>query len=209
MGRPREHDENTATVLLDACEEMLGEGSPDAIGVRAVARRAGVSTRAVYSLFGGKEGLLRALAARGYSFLADLVEQVAPSEDPAADLVTAGIEGFRVFALEHPGLFRVTFERVPAEVTADSEVGRASLASYMALTSWIERAQAAGVLEDRPVHEIAYAFHSCCLGLATGELSREPPPVGSSFWQPIHGIDGLHLWRTALEAVVAGFTIGD
>jgi hypothetical protein len=34
---------------------------------------------------------------------------------------------------------------------------------------------------------------------------REPPPVGSSFWQPIQGLDAAHLWRTGLETLVAGF----
>jgi hypothetical protein len=39
---------------------------------------------------------------------------------------------------------------------------------------------------------------------AGGGLSREPPPVGSGFWLPVHGIDGERLWRGALTALVAG-----
>ena len=205
MGRPRKHDAETAAALLDAGQRLLSEGGPDSVGVRAVARHAGESSRAVYSLFGGKEGLLQALAARGYDLLTDQVEGVARTEAPAADLIRVGTEGFRTFALEHPGLFRLTFERVSAEVTADSEVQRAAGASYAALTRRIERAQDAGELQQLPVSEIAFAFHSCCLGLASGELSREAPPIGSNFWRPVRGIDGLHLWRTALEALVAGF----
>lgn len=207
MGRPREHGDNTAEALLDAGEELLSASGADAVAVRAVARAAGVSTRAVYSLFDDKQGLLQALAARGYRMLAELVRGVTPTEDPAADLVTAGIEGFRAFALGHPGLFRLTFERLQAEVAEDSETGHASLDSYTALTEWIERARDAGVLVDRPTNEIAFAFHACCLGLATSELSREPPPIGSGFWRPVQGVDGLHLWRTGLEALVTGFSV--
>ena len=206
MGRPPEHDEETARRLLDAGEALLRTGGPDAVGVRAVARRAGVSTQAVYSLFGGKEGLVQALAVRGYDVLTDLVQQAATTHDPAADLVTIGIEGFRAFALAHPGLFRLAFERVPATVTTDSHAARAAMNSYEALTARIERAQAAGALQARPVDEIGFAFHSCCVGLATSELSREPAPVGSGFWRPVRGIDGRHLWRVTLSALIKGLT---
>ena len=205
MGRPPEHDEETAHRLLDAAEGLLRTGGPDAVAVRAAAREADVSTQAVYSLFGGKDGLLQTLAVRGYDLLTDLVEQVAVTDDPAADLVTIGIEGFRAFALSHPGLFRLAFERVPATVTTDSHAARAAMSSYGSLVARIERAQAAGVLEDRPVDEIGFAFHSCCVGLATSELSREPPPVGSGFWRPVRDIDGHHLWSVALSALIDGF----
>lgn len=204
MGRPREHDETTRKALLDASELLLAAEGPDAVGVRSVAREAGVSTRAVYSLFGSKAGLLQELAARGYRLLADRVEGLPATDDPAADLITAGVEGFRHFALTRPGLFRLTFERIPAEVSS-SVANEASRASYEALVARIRRAQEAGVIDDRPEEEIAFAFHACCLGLATSELSREPPPVGSNFWQRVSGIEGEQLWRGALGALIAGF----
>lgn len=203
MGRPREHDEATARALLEAGGRLLAVGGPDEVGVRSVAREAGVTTRAVYSLFGSKAGLLEALAARGYRLLADRVAAVPATDDPAADLVDAGVHGFRPFALESPGLFRLTFERIPAEL-ASSVVNEASRASYDALAFWIRRAQEAGVVDGRPEEEIAFAFHACCQGLATSELSREPPPVGTGFWQRVHGIDGQHLWRVSLTALVTG-----
>lgn len=205
MGRPREHDEATGEALLDAAEDLLAVGDPGAVTVRAVAREVGVPTRAVYTLFDSKEGLLEALAARGYQVLAARVAAVDPTDDPAADLVTAGIEGFRAFALDRPGLFRLTFERVATEVLADSRALRAADGSYAALVRWVRRAQEAGAIDDRPEQEVAFAFHACCLGLATSELSREPPPVGSSFWRPVADIDGLVLWRRALAALVDGF----
>lgn len=208
MGRPREHDETTATALLEAAESLLATGGIDAVSVRATASAADVSTRAVYASFGGKNGLLLALASRGYLLLAERVRGVQPTDDPAADLVTAGIEGFRGFALEHPGLFRLTFERVPAAVATNEETGRASLESYDALCAWVTRAHDAGVLDGRPVNEIAFVFHSCCLGLATSELSRQPPPVGSGFWQPVEGVPGLDLWNTGLRALVTGLSTG-
>ncbi|MDX1658693.1 MAG: TetR/AcrR family transcriptional regulator [Nitriliruptorales bacterium] len=206
MGRPREHDETTAEALLDAGEELLATGGQDAVSVRAVTRAVEVPTRAVYSLFGSKAGLLQALAARGYRLLADRVDGVAATDDALADLVAAGMEGFRPFALAHPGLFRLTFQRVPAEVVSDATVSEAAFASYRSLVRWIERAQESGAIDGRPAEELAFAFHSCCLGLATSELSREPPPVGGNFWEPVRDVDGADLWRGALEALVTGFS---
>lgn len=205
MGRPRQHDESTATALLDAAERLLATGGPDAVGVRSVARDAGASTRAVYSLFESKAGLLQALAARGYQSLAERVTALPETDDPTADLVTAGVEGFRTFALTRPGLFRVAFERIPTEVTS-SVANEASAASYAALARLIRRAQDAGAMHGVPEEEAAFAFHACCQGLGTSELSREPPPVGSGFWQRVHGIDGEQLWRRTLKALVAGLS---
>src|SRR5688572_3475652 len=116
MGRPREHDADTATALLDAAEELLAVGGPGAVTVRAVAEARGTTTRAVYSLFGGKSGLLEQLAGRGYDVLTGLVTALPASDDPAADLVAAGVDGFRVFAAERPHLFRLTFERVTGDI---------------------------------------------------------------------------------------------
>lgn len=209
MGRPPEHDEATRADLLDAAESLLAEVGPDAVGVRDIAAAAGVTTRAVYSLFGSKEALLHALATRAYRQLAVMVSAVRPTDHPGADLVTAGIEGFREFALSRPGLYRLAFERVPATVLDDPGAGDASLASYEALTRWIARAQRAGVIDDRPEAEVAFAFHACCAGLASTELSREPPPVGSGFMRPAAGIDGKVLWHGALTALVAGMAPRD
>ena len=72
-GQTREHDESTGDALLDAAEALLAAGGPDAGTVRAVAGAVGVPTRAVYSLFGAKEGLVHALTA--------LVADLAPPSD--------------------------------------------------------------------------------------------------------------------------------
>lgn len=204
MGRPREHDEATGEALLDAAEALLADGGPEAVTVRAVAGAVGVPTRAVYSVFSSKEGLIHALAARGYRLLTERVSGLPATDDPAADLVNAGVNGFRHFALSRPHLFRLTFERVPTDVVADPEASDVRLASYRALLRWIRRAQHAGAIDDRPEQEVAFAFHSCCQGLAGTELARQPPPIGSNFWRPVAGIAGEKLWKDTLTALVAG-----
>lgn len=204
MGRPREHDAAVGEALLDAAEDLLAAGGPDAVSVRAVADAVGTTTRAVYSVFGSKAGLLEAIAARGYQLLADLVSAIPETDDPGADLVAVGVAGFRRFAVERPHLFRLTFERVPAEIVATPAVEPARIAAYHALARVIRRAQEHGVVDHRPVAELAFAFHCTCQGLAGGELAREAPPVGARFWTRLEGVDAEALWRATLGALVRG-----
>jgi AcrR family transcriptional regulator len=63
--------------------------------VRAVAAEAGTTTRAVYSLFGSKEGLLiDALAESAFDFLADNIAALDATGDPVDDLVAVGVPVF-------------------------------------------------------------------------------------------------------------------
>jgi AcrR family transcriptional regulator len=205
MGRPREHDHQTGEALLDVAERFLAETGEAAVTVRAVADAANTTTRAVYAVFGSKEGLTGALAGRGYRLLAGWVRELDRTSDPAADLVEAGISGFRRFAISRPHLFRLTFERVSAQTLAMPTIRPDAIDSYEALAERVQRAHEADLLGGTPIAEVAFAFHASCVGLAIGELSRLPPPQGAGFWRPVHGIDGEQLWRTALTALVAGF----
>ena len=202
MGRSFRHNDKTREALLDAAERLLAGGGPDAISVRAVALEIQESTRAVYSVFGSKPVLLQALAARGFGFLADLINAVPATDDPRADLVTAGIAGFRTFALQRPYLFRLTFEQMSTEVISDPRANQELLRSYSAIAAKVRRA--VGVLENRPLIEIVFAFQSFCHGLAVNDLSRQSPPLGAEFWRYLGDADGERLWRFALGAFVDG-----
>jgi thiazole synthase ThiGH ThiG subunit len=72
---------------LRAAERLVAEGGVDAISVRAAAVGAGTTTRAVYSLFGSKDGLVQALAQRTFALLMDRVAAVATGGDPGRDLI--------------------------------------------------------------------------------------------------------------------------
>src|SRR4051794_34411571 len=103
MGRPKEHDEQMAVALLDAAEHIAERDGVAALSVRRVANEVGTTTRAVYSLFGAKEGLVGALGARAFDLLGASVTALPSTEDPGSDLVQAGI-AFCHFARKHPAL---------------------------------------------------------------------------------------------------------
>lgn len=204
MARPFKHDASTREALLDAAEALLAAQGPDAVSVRAVADAVAVSTRAVYSVFGAKPGLVGALAARGFQHLADRVNALPVTDDPLADLARAGPLGFRVFALERPHLFRLSFDPVNAEVYTQPTAYPALFAPYRALESRFARALDAGLLARRPMVELVFTYHAFCCGLASNELSSLPPPVGANFWKVAQGVDFLALWEQALAALVRG-----
>src|SRR5512132_948470 len=96
MGRPREHDDATRTALLAAAERIVADGGPAALSVRAVADAAGTTTRAVYSLFGSKDGLLvQALARDAFEFLYTEIDGLEETGDPVSDLLDVGLVAFR------------------------------------------------------------------------------------------------------------------
>ena len=192
MGRPREHDENTAAALLAAAERMLQERSTAALSLREVASGAGVSTRAVYSLFGSKEALLGALGTRAMELLHEGVDAIQVTDDPRSDLVQAALM-FRRFALDHPALFDVAFHRADPAVRPRFRATAAEALS--ALTRRFEPLAAAGLLGGRSVPEAVLAFHGLCEGMAVVELRGVP-----------FDVDHERLWRDAFWALLTGFT---
>jgi AcrR family transcriptional regulator len=206
MARPRIHDDATGDELLAAAAGLLAAAGPAALSVRQVADAAGTSHRAVYALFGSKQGLVDALATHGYADLAGRVRGLPTTDDAAGDLVRAGTHGFRAFALEGPALFRLTFEQVSAEVLRQHRVTEAARSSYAALEERVARARAAGrVHPDRSDGDCIFVFHATCQGLASCELAAQPPPRGPGFWRGRTASDLDAAWHDTLTAVVTGF----
>jgi AcrR family transcriptional regulator len=195
MGRPREHDQRTAAALLAAAERTVEEGGLDALSVRGVALDVGVSTRAVYSVFGSKDGLIVALGARAFDLLGTAVREIPVTDDPSGDLVGAGL-AFRRFAIEHPSLFTIGIQRALPSAELWSHFRGAAETALSALESRVARLEVAGRLGGRTIADATLQFHALCEGLASLE-QRAPEP------RP----DTMQLWREALGALVNGFAV--
>ena len=195
MGRPRAHDDTTAAALLAAAEQILDGQGIEALSLRRLAEAADTTTRAVYSLFRNKDGLIVALAQRAFELLGAAIEKLPASADPAADLVDAGVNVFRPFALEHASLFRLAVQQTlaPPELTHQSRPAAAEAMS--GLKARVDRLARARRLGERTVDDAACEFHALCEGLAAVELRGM---LGKD--------DGECLWRDALCAIVAGWT---
>jgi len=207
MGRKKLHTDDTKTHLLETAEKLLETSGLEELSARKLAAGAGLTTRAIYSVFGDMDGLIAQLAARGYLMLGEKITAVPVTQSPIADLERVGTDGFRAFALQHPHLYRLTFETIPPAALAHPDVQSAMATSYAVLMDFIVRAQDAGIGTNRAKSDIVISFHALCQGLAVIELSHQPPPVGANFWQPLAGKDTILLWQTAIRALLNGMKI--
>jgi AcrR family transcriptional regulator len=110
------HHGNLRPALIDAGLELAREGGPEAVILREVSRRAGVSHNAAYRHFADRDSLLKAVCDRCMSALARLMEariaEVAATGDALADAwggLRATGSAYLEFALAQPGLFRTAF----------------------------------------------------------------------------------------------------
>jgi AcrR family transcriptional regulator len=200
VGRPKEHDEHTRAALRAAAERLVAEGGLAAFSVRAAANQAGTTTRAVYSLFGSKDGLLvDALAQGAFDYLTKGIDALTETGDPVADLVAVGVPVFRGLVREHPALYRIAFQRIVPGFRAGPEVTAARQQAWGRLTAKIQRLQQAGLLDHRPVAEAAVEFNAMLEGLANAELR------GRTLSLLPEG-DEEQAWRNALTTVIRGFS---
>jgi AcrR family transcriptional regulator len=202
MGRPREHDERTRAALRAAAERLIAQGGITAFSVRAVAEQVGTTTRAVYSLFGSKDGLLvDALAQSAFDFLADGIDELVETDDPVADLIAVGVPVFRRLVVEHPALYRIAFQRIVPGFQAGPEVTAARQRAWTRLVAKTQRLAEGGLLRQRSATQAAVEFNAMLEGLANAELR------GTSLRLLPEGAEE-ETWYNALTTVTQGFSAG-
>jgi AcrR family transcriptional regulator len=102
------HHGDLPAALIQSARALLAEGGTEALSLRAVARRAGVSAMAPYRHFPDKEALLAEVAADGFRDRRATLEAVDGSAAPGQALVEQGV-AYVCFACAHPALFRLMF----------------------------------------------------------------------------------------------------
>ena len=195
MGRPRRHDEKTERELLSAAEALLADGGPEALSVRRLAEAAGTTSRAIYSVFGGMDGLVRALFREAFLALSADIDALPQTQDPLADLIATGAVGFRGWSRARPHLFRLVFEgRATPPGPRPSEEG---VEAFGRLVARVRRCVEAGVIASDREAEAALSFHALCEGMASLEARGRFPLT------PAH--DPTTAWEGALRALVRGY----
>lgn len=128
MARETYHHGDLRNALIRAGLEVTRSGGPDALAIRDVARRLGVSPNAAYRHFADRDALLAAVAARIH---ADMAERMHAFEvdglgaaDPRHRLRAVGL-GYIAFALDEPGWFAVAFGRIENGPRSADEGGMA------------------------------------------------------------------------------------
>lgn len=175
----------------------MAEGGPDALSVRAVADEAGTTTRAVYSLFGSKDGLIAALAQTTFELLYDGIDELPETNDPAADLVAIGTDVVRALVRDHPALFRIAFQRI-AGLQPEPLLLEARERAWVQLQGRVRRLEHAGLLGRKSVPDAAREINAMWEGLANAELRGDVLRIMPKGEEET-------AWRDALTTVIGGF----
>jgi len=195
MGRPREHGADTRAALLAAADAEKKYPKVSIHIPGRVAEAVGTTTRAVYSLFGDKEGLLRALSVDVAETMRRHHEAVPERADPLEELPLL-IAGYRAAALEKAQLYDLFVGMVHAGADFDDPVFRLVYASFERVLHTIRRALALGQFPGRDEFTVGRHLFATVHGLAALELRGilGPPDVAAA------------VWASATEATLTGLT---
>ena len=119
--RDRLRQELTVAIKQTALAQLAQDG-PQAVTLRGIARALEISPAAIYGYFESLDDLYSNLIADGFHALAQHVEDAiaAHPDGGHADRLLAGLLAYRLWALEHPELFRLLyFSPIPGYVAPE------------------------------------------------------------------------------------------
>jgi AcrR family transcriptional regulator len=176
MSTRKYHHGDLKNALIQAGIEILSEQGLQALSLRKVAQRAGVSHAAPYAHFKDKQALLAAISTEGYrklyNCLAEVVEQY--RDDPLRQFVEAAW-AYLQFALCEPAHFKITLSGAvekEREYPAYIEMTQKAFRLVVGVT---EACQQAGILKPGPPDQMAVSLWSTVHGFTAlileGQLS--------------------------------------
>ena len=157
------------TAILSVAGDLLRAEGPHALSLRRVTQAAGTSTQAVYTLFGGKAGLVDALFAHGFSRLAAAFAAL-PSDVGPRERLALLAQAYRRTALEEPALYDLMFGRPIPEFESSPASQELAWSTFEPLVT------AAGDLAAEQ-------------GVDAGEVGE----LATLLWASLHGIVSLEL----------------
>jgi AcrR family transcriptional regulator len=156
--------------LLDAAGRLLLQEGADGITTRRLAAMAGTTTQAIYTEFGGKEGIARAMYREGFHRLEARMRAVGETSDPLFDLLQLG-RAYRDAAHDSPHFYDVMFGRPIPQFTPDADDLVVSLIAHDLLSRAITRVIGTGALVD----------------------GADAEAVGQWLWTVVHGVVSFEL----------------
>jgi AcrR family transcriptional regulator len=126
----------TRRALLDAAGELLDLGGLEAVTLRAVGARAGVSRGAPYRHFADKESLLMAIGTRSWDHLGDRVGSIRADPNlPPVEKLRALLSAFIDVARRQPHLYRLMFSSPAGDPTVMAQAAQHSQDGSLAIVA--------------------------------------------------------------------------
>lgn len=172
--------ETTKQQLVSAASRLLDEGGQEAVTLRAVAERVGVSHNAPYRHFSGRAALLAAVAERDFTTLKQTFEaNDAANPDPEKAL-RAGASELIAYAMEHKARYRLLFS--DPQLLPETSLKDAAFGSFTAFAVIVARCQDVGALpavETTSLTGLIYSALHGAIDLHIGGRSSDAKGLGS------------------------------
>jgi AcrR family transcriptional regulator len=147
----------TRRSLLEAAGVLLDLGGVEAVTLRGVGARSGVSRSAAYRHFADKESLLTVLATNALSELGDALEVLANSDDSPEKCLRSGLLSLITIGRTRPHLYRLMFTTPAGDPTEAMRVAERAQDLFLDLVGRItgpRRARRYGALILASAHGI-------------------------------------------------------
>ncbi len=186
--------------LLQVAIEALSSRGPQALSLRAIAQGANTSTQMIYTIFGGKDGLVLALYQEGFDRLARQLDQAAgaPCQARKRPLALSLAMAVRDFAHAQPMFYEIMFDRPVPDFEPPMADAMRRQAAYELLA-----------------HGVRASLGHDCGG-------ADPSEVADALWQAIHGALRMELggfysdeaqaqarYEATIRALLRGFGVSE
>jgi AcrR family transcriptional regulator len=126
----------TRRALLDDAAALLDSGGPDAVTLRAVGARAGVSRGAPYRHFADKESLLTTVAAEGWQRIGDDMHALrADVRRPPVDTLRAALAAVVDLSRRQPYLYQLMFTAPASDPSAVERAAQRMCDEFIAIVA--------------------------------------------------------------------------
>jgi len=169
------HHGDLRDALVQAALREAEQGGPEAISIKALARKLRVSQPAPYRHFADREALLAAVAAEAFRQCNAVLKEAIKRPSKRSKLSRLALAAL-AFGLRRNGIYRLMFaSRIMACAPKDSELHNAAMETFGLVLEALE-APAVGLLRERHALQIWAALHGVVMlaeqGLLTGQVAR-------------------------------------
>ncbi|WP_326655866.1 TetR/AcrR family transcriptional regulator [Streptomyces sp. NBC_00385] len=182
--------------LIDVGVDIVMTDGPASLGLREIARRAGVSHGAPRRYFPTHHALLSAIARRGFADLASRFEAAADEDASPRDRLQALARAYLRYASEHRGMFELMFRH---DLLYSGETQPADLPPLRESTLPLFS------------HFVELVSRHTAERVAAGPTAP-PAVIAAALWTNLHGVAQLGAWgslQLALDAASPEAAPGD
>ena len=176
MAIPGYHHGDLKNALIAAGVKILAREGASGLGLRNVAKEAGVSHSALYAHFADKQALVAAISTEGLKQLSSTIEEglAARKGEPAALLVEISLSYLR-FALDEPDRFKLMYSSIMDKERAFPDFVDYSHKTFEKYVEVIALCQEGGVLRPGPTRLTALTLWAAVHGLVMLALENQVP----------------------------------